>query len=95
MTARALLRTSKIGAGVIGGLGAIHAGYHISDGGNIFEETRKAAAEVGATLVGVGYLGALGYKHLGTLGSLVGIGAGALIGSKAPELLFEHNSKVI
>jgi len=37
----------------------------------------------------VGYLGAIGYKHLGTLGSLVGIGVGTIIGNKIPELIFE------
>ncbi len=87
LTARALTRTPKLGVFVLGGLGAIHAGYEIADGKNIFEEVGKTALEVGTTLAGVGYLGAAGYKHLGAFGSLTGMAAGTAIGAMAPKLV--------
>lgn len=87
LTARALTRTSKIGAYVLGGLGAIHAGYQIAEGNNIFKEVSKTALEVGTTLTAMGYLGAIGYKHLGTCGSLTGMAAGTALGAISPKLL--------
>jgi len=57
------------------------------------KELAKAALEVTTTLAGVAYLGAIGYKHFATCGSLVGMGLGAFVGEKLPELLFEHSSK--
>ncbi|MBE7712016.1 MAG: hypothetical protein E7Z92_07775 [Cyanobacteria bacterium SIG31] len=89
LTARALTRTPKYGVYALTGLGALHAAHEIADGENIFKEIVKTAIQVSATLAGVGYLGAIGYKHLGTLGSLVGIGVGTIIGNKIPELIFE------
>ena len=38
---------------------------------------------------------AIGYKHFGTLGSLLGMGLGTSIGVGVPKLLFEHSSKII
>ena len=51
--------------------------------------------QVGTTLAGVGYLGAIGYKHFGALGSLVGIGLGTAVGTGVPNLLFEHHSETV
>ena len=85
----------KYGAYALGGLGAIHAAHEITDGKNTIKELAKTAMQVGTTLAGVGYLGAIGYKHLGTLGSLIGMGAGTAIGTGVPNLLFEHNSKIL
>ncbi len=87
LTARALARTPKLGVFVLGGLGAIHAGYDIAKGENIFAAAGKTALEVGTTLAGVGYLGAAGYKHLGALGSLTGMAAGTALGSLVPKLI--------
>ena len=95
LTARALTRTSKYGAYALGGLGAIHAAHEIADGENTFKEVAKTALQVGMTLASVGYLGAIGYKHLGALGSLLGMGLGTAIGAGVPKLLFEHNSKIV
>ena len=91
LTARALTRTSKYGAYALGGLGAIHAAHEIADGENIFKEVAKTTLQVGTTLASVGYLGAIGYKHLGTLGSLLGIGTGTLIGTLVPKFIFASN----
>ena len=44
--------------------------------------------QVGTTLAGVGYLGAIGYKHFGALGSLIGIGAGTAVGTFIPQKVF-------
>ena len=89
LTARALTRTSKYGAYALGGLGALHAAHEIADGENPIKEVAKTAMQVGITLAGVGYLGAVGYKHLGTLGSIIGMGAGTAIGTFIPKNLFK------
>ncbi len=86
LTARALTRTSKYGTYILGGIGALHVAHQVADGENIFKETAKTALQVGATLVGVGYLGAIGYKHFGTLGSLTGITAGTGLGVLTSKL---------
>ena len=91
LTARALTRTSKYGAYALGGLGAIHAAHEIADGENIFKEVAKTTLQVGMTLASVGYLGAIGYKYLGALGSLLGIGTGTLIGTLLPKFIFASN----
>ena len=95
LTARALTRTSKYGAYALGGLGALHAAHEIADGENPIKELAKTALQVGTTLAGVGYLGAIGYKHFGALGSLLGMGLGTAIGAGVPKLLFEHSSEII
>ena len=89
LTARALSRTSKYGVYALTGLGALHAAHEIAEGENIFKEVSKTALQVGTTLASVGYLGAIGYKHLGTFGSLLGIGLGTTIGTQAPKLFFK------
>lgn len=85
LTARALLRTPKITVGVLTGLGAIHTAYRINEGENPAKEIFKSAVQVGTTLAGMGYLGAIGAKYGGAAGSLVGISAGTLLGSLAPK----------
>lgn len=93
LTARALTRTPAYAVGALGGISAIHAGYEIKEGEDVKKELAKAALEVTTTLAGVAYLGAIGYKHFATCGSLVGMGLGAFVSEKLPELLFEHSSK--
>lgn len=93
LTARALTRTSKYGAYALTGLGALHAAHEIADGENVIKTLGQTTAEIGTTLIGTGYLGAIGYKHYGPLGSLIGIGIGSLIGSEIPELFFKHRTK--
>ena len=93
LTARALTRTSKYGAYALTGLGALHAAHEIIDGEDVIKTVGQTVTEIGTTLVGTGYLGAIGYKHYGPLGSLVGIGIGSLIGSETLELFFKHRTK--
>lgn len=93
LTARALTRTSKYGAYALTGLGALHAAHEIADGEDVVKTIEQTVAEIGTTLIGTGYLGAIGYKYYGPFGSLVGIGIGSLIGSEVPELFFKHRMK--
>lgn len=87
LTARALTRIPKLGVYALTGLGAIHAGYEIAKGHNIFTTTAKTALEIGTTLSAVGYLGAIGYKHFGTVGSLIGMSVGTTLGAIAPKVV--------
>ena len=93
LTARALTRTSKYGGYALTGLGTLHAAHEIADGEDVMKTIGQTIAEIGTTLVGTGYLGAIGYKYYGPLGSLVGIGIGSIIGSEVPELFFKQDSK--
>ena len=81
ITARALTRTSKLGAMALGGIEAAHAAHEVSNGKNFFEEAGKSAVTLGTTLAATGVLGAIGAKHLGPTGSLVGMGLGAITGA--------------
>ena len=81
ITARALTRTTKLGTLALGGIEAAHVAHEVSNGKNFFEEAGKSALTLGTTTVATGILGAIGSKHLGPTGSLVGISAGTLIGA--------------
>ncbi len=81
ITARALTRTTKLGTLVLCGIEAAHVAHEVSNGKNFFEEAGKSALTLGTTTVATGVLGAIGAKHLGPTGSLVGISAGTLIGA--------------
>lgn len=81
ITARALTRTTKLGTLVLCGIEAAHVAHEVSNGRNFFEEAGKSALTLGTTTVATGVLGAIGAKHLGPTGSLVGISAGTLIGA--------------
>ena len=79
--ARALTRTTKLGTIALGSIEAAHIAHEVSNGKNFFEEAGKSALTLGTTTVATGVLGAIGAKHLGPTGSLVGISAGTLIGA--------------
>ena len=87
ITARALTRTPVYAVGALGSIAAIHAGYEIKEGEDVKKELAKATLEVTTTLAGVAYLGAIGYKHFATCGSLVGMGLGSIIGNLSSELI--------
>jgi len=95
LTARALSRTPKIAVGVLTGLEGIHATYNILDGADPKKELAKATTEVAGTILGMGYLGAIGYKHFATCGSLIGMGLGGLLGEELATQIFKHDSKII
>ena len=81
ITARALTRTSKLGAIALGGIEAAHVVHEVSNGKNFFAEAGKSALTLGTTLGATGVLGAIGAKHLGPTGSLLGMGLGAITGA--------------
>ena len=90
LTARALTRTSKYGAYALTGLCALHSAHEIADGENVIKEISKIALKVGITLLSVGYLGAIGYKYFGAIGSLSGIGIGSAIGEATPDKIINQ-----
>ena len=81
ITARALTRTSTLGALALGGIEAAHVAHEVSNGKNFFEKAGKSAATLGVTLGATGVLGAIGAKYLGPTGSLAGMGLGAIAGA--------------
>ncbi len=87
LTARAMTRTTKIGAAVLGGLEAAHLVKEISDGENAIKATAKSAVNFASSIAGIGYGGAIGAKHFGPVGSLVGMGLGAIAGNKISDLI--------
>ena len=87
LTARAMTRTTKIGAAVLGGLEAAHMLKEISDGENAIKATAKSAVNFASSIAGIGYGGAIGAKHFGPVGSLVGMGLGAIAGNKINDFI--------
>ena len=87
LTARALTRTTKIGAAVLGGLEAAHLVKEISDGENAIKSAAKSAISFTSSVAGIGYGGAIGAKYFGPVGSLVGMGLGAIAGNNISELV--------
>ena len=87
LTARAMTRTTKIGAAVLGGLEAAHLIKEISDGENAIKAAAKSAVNFASSVAGIGYGGAIGAKYFGPVGSLVGMGIGAIAGNKISDLI--------
>ena len=87
LTARAMTRTTKIGTVVLGGLEAAHLIKEISDGENVIKSTTKSAINLVSSIAGIGYGGAIGAKYLGPVGSLVGMGLGAITGNQVAKLI--------
>ena len=87
LTARAMTRTTKIGGAVLGGLEAAHLVKEISDGENAIKATAKSAVNFASSIAGIGYGGAIGAKYFGPVGSLVGMGLGAIAGNKINDFI--------
>ena len=87
LTARAMTRTTKIGTAVLGGLEAAHLIKEISDGENAIKATAKSAINLTSSIAGIGYGGAIGAKYFGPVGSLVGMGIGAIAGNNISKLI--------
>lgn len=85
--ARAMTRTPVLGVAAMGGIEAAHVAHEVKNGKNFFEEAGKSAVTLATTLGATGILGAIGAKHLGPTGSLLGIGTGAIIGASTANLL--------
>ena len=79
--ARAMTRTTKLGTIALGGIEAAHVVHEVKNGENFFEQIGKSIATLTTTIVATGILGAIGAKHLGPTGSLVGMGLGAITGA--------------
>jgi hypothetical protein len=63
---------------------SMNKGDSISEqAGNTVKQTGKSAINVTSILAGIGYGGAFGAKKFGAVGSLVGMGVGAVIGATA------------
>lgn len=84
--ARAMTRTPVLGVAAMGGIEAAHVAHEVKNGKNFFEEAGKSAVTLATTLGATGILGAIGAKHLGPTGSLLGIGTGAIIGASTSNL---------
>lgn len=81
LTARAMTRTTKIGAAVLGGLETAHLIKEVSDGKNALKATAQSAINFTSSIAGIGYGGAIGAKYFGPAGSLIGMGLGAIAGN--------------
>ena len=79
--ARAMTRTPVLGVAAMGGIEAAHVAHEVKNGKNFFEEAGKSTVTLATTLGATGILGAIGAKHLGPTGSLLGIGLGAITGA--------------
>ena len=86
LTARAMTRTTKIGAAVLGGLETAHLIKEISDGENALKATAQSAINFTSSIAGIGYGGAIGAKHFGPAGSLIGMGLGAIAGNSISKV---------
>lgn len=84
---RTMARTPVLGAAAIIGIGSMHTKHKIDDGGDPLKECVKTATTLGTTILGIGSLGALGAKHFGATGSLLGIAAGTYLGAEVSRLL--------
>lgn len=94
LTARAMARTTLIGTGVLAAielpkiLKAMTKGNNIGEKAeNTAKQTAKSALNFAATTVGIAYGGAIGSKYLKGFGSIVGMGIGAVLTSKASQKL--------
>lgn len=92
LTARAMERTTIIGLGVMAAFELPKIIKSMKKGDNVFEKTEntakqtaKSAINVASLTAGIGYFGALGSKMHGNIGSLFGIGIGAMAGSYVSE----------
>ena len=92
--ARAMKRTTIAGVVVMGLFELPKIAEEIMKGDNFFEhvgngakQVVKSAGNVALTTAGIALGGAIGAKHLGATGSLIGMGLGAVTGSKASNIL--------
>ena len=90
LTGRAMKRVTVLGVAALALLElpkifkSMDKGNNISEQtGNVTKQTAKSAINVTSLLAGVGYGGAIGAKKFGSVGSLVGMGVGAVIGATA------------
>lgn len=102
LTARAMKRTSVWGVGFMAALQLPKIIKSMFKGENTKERTKSFATQssksiinVAGLTIGMGYLGAIGAKKYGALGSLIGMGIGAILGTASScglnKLLFKKD----
>ena len=64
-----------------------HLIKEISDGENAIKSTAKSAINLTSSIAGIGYGGAIGAKYFGPLGSLIGMGIGAIAGNQVAKFV--------
>lgn len=74
LVATALLETPRIAKAFCKGDGIFEKGENGS------KQVVKSAINVASITAGIGYIGAIGHNKFGAIGSLVGMGAGAILG---------------
>lgn len=89
LTGRALRRTTLLGVGALALIELpkilrelVKADNIFEQGGNAITQTAKSTINVASTAAGIGYGGAIGAKYFGATGSLIGMGLGAIMGTK-------------
>lgn len=88
LTGRAMKRTSILGVAFMGALELPKLIKSIRKDDNSFGiQSAKSAMNVLGLTIGMGYLGALGGKKFGALGSLLGMGAGVLAGASGSKYI--------
>ena len=87
--ARAMKRTTLLGVAVMVALELPKIVKETAKGDNFFEhvqngvkQTLKSAGNVALTTAGIAIGGAIGSQHIGAIGSLIGMGLGAIAGNK-------------
>lgn len=86
LTGRAMKRTSILGLAFMGALELPRIIKSLQKDDNSFgKQVTKSSLNVLGLTIGMGYLGALGSKKFGALGSLLGMGAGVLAGVSASK----------
>lgn len=89
LTARALVRTPKLGVLAYGAIETANCAGNIANGENPFKAVYNSTVDLTTTLAGMGFGGAFGAKHFGAAGSLLGMGIGTILGKlTANELKF-------
>jgi len=96
LTAHSLERTTKYGVLAMALLESPKIIKAFNNGDDIEEKIKnggkqvlKSGINVAAITAGIGYAGAIGAQKLGPVGSLVGMGAGAIIGGYGSKKLQE------
>ena len=92
LTGRAMKRTSLLGLAFMGLLELPKIIKSITKGDDAQEKTKSFAKQVGKSSLnvfgvtaGMGYIGAIGAKKYGALGSLIGMGLGVIAGAGASK----------
>ena len=90
---RTLARTNKIGALALATIEGLDIKNDIQDGADPYKEIAKGAIKLGATIGGIGILGAIGSKYYGPVGSVIGVSTGTVLGALTSKKLDQSFSE--